>query len=302
MRNLIIAFLIIFSACEKDDIIIVDNNINESIDTLKPFIIALDTVQDQTPVFDEVNGVRVFILTGQSNAVGKALNSNLTAGELSAQSQLKIWNKTAGAFQDLDIGTNNLALSTEHGIENGLAQNILTYFPTGQSYLIKWGVGSTEIAQHLSGGAVYTELWNNYVVSGINNIITSGKIPYVYLIYSQGERDANTNDPSPAGEYTLFGGRFDTWVSLWQTNFGTDLPIAVLQVKEPGPAGYEMATINGVFDAKALTESKLNVLQTKSLSSIGDNLHFNHNAHKTAAIEALEFFSNNLGHKVEASL
>lgn len=244
------------------------------------------------------NAVRVFIYTGQSNCPGRGLNTDATVGELASQPQMKIWSKINSQFEDLDIGTNNLNSTIDsHGIELGLASNFNTYFLGETGYLIKWGVASTEIVKHLSGGVVYTELFDNYVKPAINDLINSGKIPYIYFIYAQGERDANTNLPSPAGEYLLYADRFDTWISLWQSNFSTDLPIANYELLEPGPSGYEMAHINADFASKSLTEPNYQVMETSGKTDIGDDLHYDYQAQKEISVLALSYFKNNLGHK-----
>ena len=248
--------------------------------------------------FDQATGARVIILTGQSNAAGRAPNASATPSELSVQTHVKIWSKTNSQFESLQVGNNNLpAQSGDHGLELGLAQNFQTYFPGETLYLIKWAVSSTEIAQHLEGGAVYEELWDNYVVAGINDLIDDGKIPYVHVALWQGERDANTNISSPGGEYTLHAGRFDTWVSLWKSNFSSNIPLMVCEIKEPAPSGYESTTINTNFNNKAATENYLGVMATKSLSDIGDSLHFDYAAQKTASALILGFMQNNLGHR-----
>lgn len=256
-----------------------------------PFIQTLDSNTVDS------NIVNVYILTGQSNSVGRGDNADATAQELAVQPYFKIWSKTNSQFESLEIGVNNLGvLPDEHGIELGLAKNHNTYYPNQTGYLIKWGKSSTEIVKHLTGGEVYEELWNNYVIDGINSLINEGKQCRVFLIYSQGERDANTNLSPPGGEYTLYSGRFDTWVSLWQSNFGATLPIVSYQLLDVLPAYYEKDVINGVFASKALSETYYSVLQTKNLTNIGDNLHYDYQAHKDASVLALDYFSTQDGY------
>lgn len=241
----------------------------------------------------ESNIANVFILTGQSNSVGRGDNADATVQELAVQPQFKIWSKINSQFEPLEIGVNNLGvLPDEHGIELGLAKNFHNYYPANQrGYLIKWGKSSTEIVKHLSGGEVFEELYNNYVVPAINTLINEGKEVRVHLIYSQGERDANTNLSPPGGEYTLYAGRFDTWFTLWQGIFGSTLPVVSYQLLSVLPSGYEWEAINDDFAVKALTEPFYRVLQTKDLTNIGDNIHYDYVAHKAASLLAYNYFS-----------
>jgi len=244
------------------------------------------------------NGVRVYLLTGQSNAGGRGLNSEATSGELEPQPQFKIWSKINSQFENLDIPANNLSInSTFHGIELGLALNFNTYYPGETGYLIKWGVDSTEIVQHLSGGTVYEEFWNNYVKPALNDLINQGKIPFVYFIYIQGERDSNlVFDPNgPA----LYPARFDTLVSLWRNNIGVGLPIAPYEIHTPLPGSYDQTrAINIVFENKSLIDNNLQVLETEFLSAEADNLHFKYSAHKAGSILAFDYFITKQGQPV----
>lgn len=281
-----ILIILILTSCNQDEDMLFQSMLSGG-ETVTP------------PVFP-TNGVRVFIYTGQSNCPGRGLNTDATAGELASQSQFKIWSKINSQFENLDIGTNNLnSTADSHGIELGMAANFNTYYPSETGYFIKWGVSSTPIIQHLTGGTVYTELWINYVKPAINNLINAGKIPYVYFIYTQGERDANTSlTPPSGGDYLNYAPRFETLKDLWRTNIGASLPFVNYQLIDPGPSGYEMTAINDDFAASELLESLHKVLQTNGLGDIGDDLHYDYVAHKAASILAYNYFANNLGQPV----
>jgi len=141
-------------------------------------------------------------------------------------------------------------------------------------YVVKYGTGGSEINNFLSGGTDYLEFWNNYVVPAINDLIGQGKTPLVYFGFWQGEADSNTQPLTDA-----YSGKFDTFVSLWQTNLGATLPFNIFEIYE---LDARDTTINGVFATKSGTESFLNVIETGDLSS-ADNLHFDYTPLKTAA-------------------
>ena len=237
--------------------------------------------------------VTVFLLTGQSNSYGLATGGTTT--ELQEKTNFKIWSKINSQFENMDIGVNNLG--STHGIELGLADLFDSYYSGETGYLIKLGVPSTGILTHLSQGTNYNEFWNYFVKPAINTLLSEGKRCRIKMIFSQGEWDANT-DNEPLG-YLDYGTNFDEWVTLWQTNFSTDLSIANYEVLSAlairGPE-YEWEVINQVFTDKSLTESEYQVMNTKDLTNIGDNLHYDYTAHKAIAKLALDYFAVHQGH------
>jgi hypothetical protein len=293
MRFLLILILLV--SCSQDRFEIKpDRNAD-----MKMFFNSLGGVGGEVPTFPE-NGVRVFLITGQSNAKGRALNSSASAGELDPSTTTKIWNPTASAFQNLDIGTNNLADAGDHGVELGLDVNFQTYFPGETLYLIKYAVGSTPIRDHIKTerGNVVDVFWP-YVVNGINQLITDGKIPYVYLIFSQGERDANpatdADGDTPAAHYTRFG----VWIDQWRSDIGANIPVVAYETLDFYSGSL---TVNSNMNAYESLRTKFECIPMVGETDIGDGLHFDYQAQKDASVRCLTFFSNYDGHPVTSSL
>lgn len=214
--------------------------------------------------------VDVFILTGQSNGSGVGENSEATAQELAQNFNVKIYGTTNNAFEGLEIGENNLGSSgSKHGLELGIAQSVQKPI-----YIIKWALTSTAIVEHLPGGSVYENLYNNYVVEGINQLLDYGYLPRVSIIYVQGERDSNSQVDTDA-----YPANFDTWVSTWQGHFGTDLPIYVVEIIETDARDVQ---INQAFANKALTEPNITVIDTADWTS-DDDLHYDYDYLKNIA-------------------
>lgn len=216
--------------------------------------------------------IHVILLTGQSNAVGFAKNTDALASELDETSVVKIWQKDAD-FANLNIAAdNNYARAGlgEHGIELGLAEYLNTNI-----YMIKWGVGSTSITQHIPGGAVYEEFYNNFVVPGLARLAELHPTATInkYLVYWQGEADSTTSG------LASYPARLDTWVDAWQTNLGSDIPIRVFEIAEDNAT---RAAINDVFHAKAATEANMEVIYTQDLQ-LDDFQHFGYQGKKDAA-------------------
>lgn len=243
------------------------------------------------------NGVRVFIMTGQSNSRGRGLNDDATPEELAINPRVQIWNTTANEFQSLEIGVNNMAPNTySHGAELGLSSRLDDYFPDETVYLIKYGQGSTCIVEHLPGGSVYPVLWSDYVIEGINDLISQGKIPYVYMLWSQGECDVNIDN-------TGYGVQFNEWVDLWQGNFSNKLPFATYEVSDYSWASNPIGLVNDVFHEKALTEPLLYAMDTKDMGvNPGDDIHYSYQGQKDISNLAFSYFKTLLGYKQDVPL
>ncbi len=179
---------------------------------------------NNTPQFNsnDTNVVFVWIITGQSNAVGLALNSNATASEIDQDNSTFIYNTVSNTFDKLNISAgNNKGLdNTRHGLELQLAQIRESKYPTQKAYIIKHAIGSTNIDAQLPGGAVYDSVWTHYVQEGINNLISAGKKPIVSLFYLQGEANADNSTNS-----LNFSNKLSQLIRQWKYNLGEDLPI-----------------------------------------------------------------------------
>lgn len=283
--------LILFISCQ-------DNTEEE----MRLFVSSLSNSESTPtpPPFPE-NGVRVFLQTGQSNSRGRGLNSDATPEELAIQPQMKIWRlHTGGGFDDLEVPVNNQTSGTTHSIELGLAKYFNDYYPDEIGYIIKVGIDGTPIIEHLPGGEVYDNFYPNFAIPGINRLISEGKIPYVYMIYSQGEADANPTNWPDGNNPTNYVARFDSWVAQWRSNIGADLPIVVYQILDTYDPGS--GQINEIFINKDASDDKLHMLATGDLPSVGDNLHFNYTAQKEASVMALDYFINHLGQPVTEPL
>jgi len=145
--------------------------------------------------------VPLIIITGESNSGGYALNSELTNDKLIARPSVQILNNNTFQFEDLDIGTNNLidhaglGSTDTHGFENEIANSVeASNWNTDVLYLIKTGQGASKIEDWEVGGTYWTKFVQR-VDEGLNIINNMGKIPVIYIFYSQGINDAiaNTN-------------------------------------------------------------------------------------------------------------
>ena len=137
----------------------------------------------------------LFILTGESNAGGRAFNTELTSLELGMRDSLKILNNDSFQFESLKVGTNNLldhftlVNGTTHGLEVALANRIKQEpFYNKISYLAKTGQGKSLITDWDSSGVYYKSLVTRTRVA--RQILATTNVSYkTVILYSQGIND-----------------------------------------------------------------------------------------------------------------
>lgn len=249
------------------------------------------------------NVVNVYLLTGQSNSRGRALNSEAQAGELDTNSQIQIYNTSANEFQDLNIGVNNLSPtpSLYHGIELYMSVNSAALFGSNTVYLIKYGEGSTCIAEHQSGGSVYNVYWPQYVQEGINALINQGKKCRVKMIWAQGECDFANNNTNYASDFT-------TWAATWRANIGAQLPIVAYQISDELWADAylprDVSQINDAIATVAASDSYMTALDTKNedCNADPDTVHYSYAGQKAIGAKAFAALATYSGQLVESTI
>lgn len=244
------------------------------------------------------NGVRVILMTGQSNSRGRAKISELDLNEGEPNPNVMIWNESADEFQVCEIGVNNMGASLGNfGIEIEVMDRLENYFPDETIYIIKLGVGSSRIETHLLGGVNYVEFWNNYVVRGVNRLLNEGKTPFCSLYWSQGE--SNLRDIPQ--EYTA---NFNSWINLWQGNLGIDLPITSCEISDGEWAEPEpVSIINNVFHAKDITEPYYQAQYTKDYPVFStDSVHYNKQGIIMIGGDVFNYFKNFIGVPISSPL
>lgn len=152
------------------------------------------------------NLVPLIIFNGESNSGGYADNGTgvegagyPTAHELSARPGVQIWdNNLMASFQDLDIGTNNLAghagldYGPWHGWELGLANQVEAgMWATDTVYLVKTGQGGSSIGSWQAQDDYYKNRFLPRVRGAVELLRSWGKTPLIYLWYSMGVNDSN---------------------------------------------------------------------------------------------------------------
>lgn len=205
-------------------------------------------------ITSQANKPKVFIMTGQSNMAGPAANSDATSAEIAEHPKAHIFQEN-DAFAALNISAGNnyeLVANTTHGLELSLSELLPDDF-----YMIKWAVGSTSIDEQLSGGSVYTRLYNNFYTPAIAELGDLDNYD-VYVVFWQGEEDALTQAAADA-----YAAKFDTWVNLWKTNLGSNVKFRIMEISNL--ARPYAPQINDVFAAKAAIEPNMIVIESGDL-------------------------------------
>lgn len=109
------------------------------------------TAAGQAPMSGDgpaADAVPFFILLGSENALGGAPLAGLPSYLSGSQTGVKIWNPTAGTFQDLLAGTNNLSAAASFGPEMSLG-HALRDKENATIYLVKLAVSGSSMTPRI---------------------------------------------------------------------------------------------------------------------------------------------------------
>lgn len=152
----------------------------------------------------------LFIINGESNSGGYALNSEAAIGEIGVQLNVQLFNNNTLIFENLNIGVNNLLAHTglsngvTHGFELQIGNKADESILYERVHIIKTGQGGSTVGQWNLGGA-----YMNTFTSRINTAKTLIDFSEynVVILYSLGINDA------------IAGTNVTTWKSNVTTKF-----------------------------------------------------------------------------------
>ena len=245
---------------------------------------------------DSLSKVRyLFVIAGESNAGGLAANSTLTSDQLFAQIHAKIWNNTTSVFQPLQVGNNNLlghaalADSITHGIERGLAREILNTLQWPEAYILKAGQGGSTIAQWSVGNATgYLSTLTTRFNAARTALTTAGFTVRPVFIWFNGINDAMAGTPV-ATFRTATQAHFTQIRSL----MGAGTPIFMPQLMSNGAAYTAVNTEIAAIDS---ADANMWALATVDIPQDPTNTnHYTANGYLRIARTFIDSFRNNLG-------
>lgn len=230
---------------------------------------------------------KVILITGQSNAHGRADSSLATAGELEYHDKCLIWYNNQ--FTPLKIGAygNNKSNPGLFGAELPIAMNFKANYPDETVYIIKHALGGVDIDNCLPGGAVYEEFMTNNVVPAINSLLSSGIKPEVYLYFSQGEADANES------RYKQYNEKLSMLINTYRDKLCPDIKFIFPEIITTGILTRD-TEINNTFKNTAKNDTNVFTLDT-SLLPTNDNLHWNYAGVNELGTLLFDVINNNKG-------
>ena len=222
--------------------------------------------------------VPVFIFNGESNSGGQAFPGAATAHELGPRPEVQIFdNAGLASYATLDIGVNNMVDHSgippewgTHGWELGLANSV----ENGEwwddvVYLIKTGQGGSTLSQWNEAGTYWTKFLAR-TRSGLSLLRSQGKIPIIYVWYSQGINDANQSVPEA------------TWVTetkAYHARLRRELGFVPIFMTKLISAG---AAFNDSIDAMAVDDNMLYPIEVTGATT-GDEHHWDYAGMKLLA-------------------
>ena len=215
--------------------------------------------------------IKVFLMGGQSNMLGRAPVSGLPVELQGTQNDLLLFGGSDGT-----AGTTLTALQPdgknagEFGPEVTFGRTIADAFPTTQFALIKYAAGGTALYNDWapdsgSGDGPQYALFQQTVTSGLQALQDAGYTPDIIgMLWHQGESDAIE------GQQANYETNLTNFISDVRSNYGTDLPFMIGEIRRQSTA------TNTVADAQVAVgaaDPNATFVQAADLSFL-DTYHF----------------------------
>lgn len=248
-----------------------------------------------------IGNVRIAIC-GQSNAIARALRSDIAASPLSADpvledydtgaltfDRVEIW--TGSAFAMLQPGVNTQALSDQFGPEFGLATRWMRETASGTLYLEKTagsGVSITTFAP--PSGSLYASA---VAERGQANTWLSGQgvtLAADHFLWIQGESDeAQTQE--------WYQTRLQDLLDALHANSFLDSPTSriVLSQMHPSTDTYGAGVAAAKAAIAAATPSRIAAIEFDYYMKSGDNIHYNGRGQVQHAYDVFAFLLETVG-------
>ncbi len=140
----------------------------------------------------------IYLLGGQSNAEGRALNSGLPRSLRDLQSDVMFFNGVGGSWGDLGPGTGGNSAtggdSSQFGPELSLGRTLADDHPTRNIAIVKYGAGGTNLHTQWDPDDAGADNEYDRFLRTVNNAITALPAGDTYtlkgMLWMQGENDA----------------------------------------------------------------------------------------------------------------
>lgn len=247
------------------------------------------------------NYTDLYIFAGQSN-MGRSLTAEMSTNQATnydiTVSNTKIHNgRVSASFVDMNVGqTTYLDNTGEFGAEASFFKLIQDYKPK-ERYLIKYGVGNTELYTYWSpGGTGYTALITN-VGDAIAEMAAAGKYPRLAFFYwMQGENDAtnltwaNDYETKLGNFFTEFRQDFDS--IMVANGFQVKWKWPVIIGKINAPATDYRATVRTAQENYCFNTSNYAIIVHTDALPLRDAVHYSATGQITLGAELFRMFKD----------
>lgn len=184
------------------------------------------------------NTVKVLLMGGQSNMLGRASVSGLPASLQGAQSDVLLFGGSDGT-----AGTTLVSLQPdgknagEFGPEVTFGRKMADDYPAADFALIKYAAGGTALYNDWApgSGAQYT-LFKQTVTSGLAALVNAGYSPDIIgMLWHQGESDAIE------GQQANYQTNLTNFIADVRSNYGANLPFMVGEIRRGSAAAITVA-------------------------------------------------------------
>lgn len=229
--------------------------------------------------------VRVFLLGGQSNAVGHAVANELPPESFFPQADLDLFNNFPGGAYSMGAVRPGLSRSGSFGPEISMGRWLADHYaerePDTRVAIIKYAHGGTNLyAQWQAGGdgkpggdGPEYQIFQDTVAVGMATLAEKypdAELSIEGMAWMQGESDCNDNEaPNYAANLAAF-------INDVRATYRADLPFVVGRLsanqtnRQPGPLAIVMAAQTAVAEA----DPRVGLVDTDDFGLLSDDLHF----------------------------
>ena len=208
--------------------------------------------------------VKVFLLGGQSNMLGRASASGLPAALANPQADVLF-------YYGSSLTTLRPGSGTEIGPEVSFGRTVADAFPAEDIALIKYAVGGTNLHSQWdpSTGGTYSA-FRNTVSNGMAAVAGAGHTTEIVgMLWTQGESDASRTTAQYQGD-------LDEFIADVRLRYGANLPFFISRLSDQQTAisAAGLAGIRAAQENVAAADPFAYLVDTDGMVFKSDNLHF----------------------------
>lgn len=260
----------------------------------KTFNIDPNIDENAIPVVSDI--VPLFIMNGESNSGGQGNNTLASIVELAPRTNTKILHNGTLAFEDLDVGVNNIinhsgiTNNASHGIEIGLANTIdAGRWDYSTLYIVKTGQGTSRIGQWVPGhasGYWTTALSRINAATALLDADNKTIVPIVFI-------SLGINDILAAVSAATYKPLMVAHIAKFRALLGAETIVLITKFTSP-PLIAGLDAYNAIFDEIAAEDALTFAINTDNTDA-KDSYHWNYNGLKLISERILDVINGENG-------